>query len=428
MIAVSNISKTFKLYRKPSDRLKEIVLRSSFHKDFQAVNDVSFEVREGETLGIVGENGAGKSTILKLLTGILIPDTGVVHISGKITGLLELGTGFNSEFSGIDNIIHNATYLGLSRREIDERLDKIIAFTELDDFISEPIKTYSSGMVMRLAFSVAIHADPKAFVVDEALSVGDAYFQQKCMKKIREFKENGGSIVFVSHDMNAVKVLCDQAVLLEHGRVVDRADPETIINQYNFLIARKSRGDEIRYQDEDPSSGYGNRKVMIDNVSLVDENDAVSEIFISGRPFKIVVRLSGRERVENLTLGILIRDKFGQDMYGTNTYHLKKKIDIQRSETVLVTYEFEELNLGPGKYSVTVASHTGSTHVEECFHWVDKGAAFEVVSGEGHVFTGLLRLTPEVHVEAVNASAFKGETSPNRIESDRIESDRMEIK
>jgi lipopolysaccharide transport system ATP-binding protein len=213
MISVKNISKTFKLYQAPSDRLKEILLRRCYHKNFQAVNNVSFEVQEGETLGIVGENGAGKSTILKLLTGILIPDTGSVHVSGKITGLLELGTG------------HNATYLGLSRSEIDKKLDTIIGFTELGEFIHEPIKTYSSGMVMRLAFSVAIHAEPRAFVVDEALSVGDAYFQQKCMKKIKDFKDNGGSIVFVSHDMNAVKVLCDQAILLEHGSVVEQGEP-----------------------------------------------------------------------------------------------------------------------------------------------------------------------------------------------------------
>ena len=410
MISVRNISKTFKLYNKPSDRLKEIVLRSCCHKDFKAVVDVSFEVNEGETLGIVGQNGAGKSTILKLLTGILIPDTGSVHVTGKITGLLELGTGFNSEFSGIDNIIHNATYLGLSRHEIDQRLDEIIAFTELNGFINEPIKTYSSGMVMRLAFSVAIHADPRAFVVDEALSVGDAYFQQKCIKKIKEFKDKGGSIVFVSHDMNAVKVLCDQAILLDKGRVIDSADPETIINAYNFLIARKSKGEEIRYQDEDPSSGYGNRKVVIEKVFLVDKNNTVSEIFISGHTFKIAVRLLGRERVEDLTLGILIRDKFGQDMYGTNTHHLKKKMKIEANEVILVTYGFEEFNLGPGKYSVTVAIHTGSTHIDECFHWVDKGAEFEVVAGEGPVFTGLFRMTPDLHIEGIEGT-FHGDVS-----------------
>ncbi len=398
MISVKNISKTFKLYQTPSDRLKEIVLRRCYHKKFQAVKDVSFEVKEGETLGIVGENGAGKSTILKLLTGILMPDTGSVHLSGKITGLLELGTGFNAEFSGIDNIIHNATYLGLSRQEIDQRLDAIIAFTELKEFIHEPIKTYSSGMVMRLAFSVAIHADPKAVVVDEALSVGDAYFQQKCMKKIKDFKDNGGSIVFVSHDMNAVKVLCDQAILLKEGSIVEQGDPETIINTYNFLIAKRSKGEEIRYQDEDPSFGYGNHKVIIDDVALIDENNNNSEIFMSGHPFKIAVRLTGQETMDNLTLGILIRDKFGQDIYGTNSCYLKKQISIKQKETVIITYAFEEFNIGPGKYSITAAIHTGSTHIDECFHWMDKSAVFEVVSGDGHIFVGLARLTPDLHV------------------------------
>ena len=398
MISVKNISKTFKLYRTPSDRLKEILLTRCYHKKFQAVKDVSLEVREGETLGIVGANGAGKSTILKLLTGILIPDTGSVHVAGKITGLLELGTGFNAEFSGIDNIIHNATYLGLSRQEIDQRLDAIIAFTELKEFIHEPIKTYSSGMVMRLAFSVAIHADPKAFVVDEALSVGDAYFQQKCMKKIKDFKDNGGSIIFVSHDMNAVKVLCDQAILLKEGSVVEQGDPETIINTYNFLIAKRSKGEEIRYQDKDPSSGYGNHKVIIDDVALIDENNNNSEIFISGHPFKIAVRLTGQETIDNLTLGVLIRDKFGQDIYGTNSYHLKKQIHIKQKQTIIITYAFEEFNIGPGKYSVTVAIHTGPTHIDECIHWMDKGAVFEVVSGDGHIFVGLARLTPDLYV------------------------------
>lgn len=398
MISVQHISKTFKLYQKPSDRLKEIISKRCFHKEFQAVNNVSFDVQKGQTLGIVGENGAGKSTILKLLTGILMPDSGVVSIAGKITGLLELGTGFNSEFSGIDNIIHNATYLGLSRQEIDMRMDQIIEFTELNNFIHEPIKTYSSGMVMRLAFSVAIHADPQAFVVDEALSVGDAYFQQKCMQKIRTFKENGGSIVFVSHDLNAVKVLCDQAILLEKGNVIEQGDPEAIINAYNFLIAKRSKGDEIRYRNEAPSSGYGNRKVVIDDVALIDENNNASEILISGHPLKMEITLTGYADLDDVTLGISIRDVFGQDIYGTNSFHLKEPIQIKENQTFVVSYLFDEFNLGPGKYSVTVAAHAGSTHVDECYHWMDKGAVFEVVAGDGHIFAGLVRLTPHLEI------------------------------
>jgi homopolymeric O-antigen transport system ATP-binding protein len=395
MIVVNHISKTFKLYRKPSDRLKEIAFRRCYHKQFNAVNDLSFEVKEGETLGIVGENGAGKSTILKLLTGILIPDTGSVHITGKITGLLELGTGFNPEFSGIDNIIHNATYLGLSRPEIDEKLSTIIEFTELGDFIHEPLKTYSSGMVMRLAFSVAIHAEPRAFVVDEALSVGDAYFQQKCMTKIREFKEDGGSIVFVSHDMNAVKVLCDRAILLNHGTAVQYGEPEAIINSYNFLIAQHSRT-EVPYTPKHAASGYGNHKVMIEGVTLADKNNLTSQILVSGHPTNICVSLKGYAKMAQITLGISIRDRFGQDIYGTNSHYLNKSIGMDAGQALVVSFSFKEFNLGPGKYSITAAVHTGISHVDECIHWLDGAAVFEVVAGEGAYFSGLVRLVPEL--------------------------------
>ncbi|WP_232508095.1 ABC transporter ATP-binding protein [Desulfobacula toluolica] len=378
--------------------MKEIVLRRCYHKEFPAVSDVSFQVQNGETLGIVGENGAGKSTILKLLTGILIPDSGSIHITGKITGLLELGTGFNAEFSGIDNIIHNATYLGLSRPEINEKLDMIIEFTELGEFIHEPIKTYSSGMVMRLAFSVAIHAEPEAFVVDEALSVGDAYFQQKCIKKIREFKENGGSIVFVSHDMNSVKVLCDKAILLNKGCVVEYGVPEAIINSYNFLIAQRSCGQEIKYREKQTSSGYGNHKVMIEQVDLLDENNNRSEVLMSGHSANIKVRLKGHEAMDDLTLGIVIRDRFGQDIYGTNSYYMKKQISIQPGQILIVTYAFEAFNLGPGKYSITLAIHKGADHIDECVHWIDGCAVFEMVAGDNYFFTGLVRLTPDLKV------------------------------
>ncbi|MDX9963583.1 ABC transporter ATP-binding protein [Desulfobacter postgatei] len=397
MISVQNISKTFKLYRKPSERLKEIIFRQCRHKKFDAVKNLSFTVPGGQTLGLIGENGAGKSTVLKLLTGILIPDTGTVHISGKITGLLELGTGFNHEFSGIDNIIHNATYLGLSRPEINRKLDEIISFTELGDFIHEPLKTYSSGMIMRLAFSVAIHAEPQAFVVDEALSVGDAYFQQKCMKKIREFKAGGGSIVFVSHDMNAVKVLCDKAILLDRGTAIEYGEPETIINAYNRHIARRSMSnDDVRAGCS--RNGYGSRQVVIESVTLKDEHQNETKILISGKPADIVITLKGQASMEDLTLGIVIRDRFGQDVYGTNSHYLKKKIDVQQGRTMDIVYSFDQFNLGPGKYSITAAIHTGASHVDQCVHWVDGCAVFETVLGDEPFFAGLIRLTPKLHV------------------------------
>ena len=272
MIKVNNITKEFKLYHNPADRLKEIVFRKTLHRTFRALKEVSFEVQEGESLGIVGQNGAGKSTLLKILTGVLFPDSGAIHVDGRITGLLELGTGFNSEFTGIQNIYLNGTLLGMSKEEINEKLDTIVGFSELGDFIQEPIKTYSSGMVMRLAFSTAIHAAPKAFVVDEALSVGDTYFQQKCMRKIKEFKDDGGSIIFVSHDMNAVKILCDKAVLLDHGSTVEEGEPDKVINTYNFLMAKKGKGEEIRLQDNSGAEkSYGNLKVEIIDAKMLNE-------------------------------------------------------------------------------------------------------------------------------------------------------------
>ena len=398
MISVQNISKTFKLYRKPSERLREIIFRQCRHKKFDAVKDLSFTVPGGQTLGLIGKNGAGKSTVLKLLTGILIPDTGTVHISGKITGLLELGTGFNHEFSGIDNIIHNATYLGLSRPEINRKLETIIAFTELGDFIHEPLKTYSSGMIMRLAFSVAIHAEPNAFVVDEALSVGDAYFQQKCMQKIREFKADGGSIVFVSHDMNAVKILCDKAILLDHGTAIDYGEPETIINAYNYHIARRSKGDDDVRAGRSPN-GYGTLEVLIESVTLNDAHQNETQILVSGQPADIVISIKGQASMEDLTLGIAIRDRFGQDIYGTNSYYLKKKIDVQQGQTMDIVYSFDQFNLGPGKYSISAAIHTGASHIDHCMHWLDGCAVFETVLGDEPFFAGLIRLTPDLQIK-----------------------------
>ena len=400
MIEAKNISKSFKLYGRPADRLKEIILRKKFHRKFQALNDVSFYVGEGETLGIVGQNGAGKTTLLKILTKVFLPDSGVINVNGRTTGLLELGTGFNPEFTGIQNIFFNGTLLGMSKDEISAKLDDIKAFSELGDFLNESIKTYSSGMVMRLAFSVAIHADPKAFVVDEALSVGDAYFQQKCMRKIREFKKEGGSIVFVSHDMNAVKVLCDKAILLERGEIIEEGDAYRITNTYNFMIARKTKGTEIQFAESSQEKmSYGNYRVEILHTRMLNFHNGVeSEIFVSGEPCMVEITIKAYEAVMDVTVGILIRDRFGQDVFGTNSFHYRTPISMQKDDIFLVEYFIDELNLGPGRYTLTTAAHKGETHVAECFHWADATRAFEVVNGEGFQFIGISRLDPTVRV------------------------------
>jgi lipopolysaccharide transport system ATP-binding protein len=399
MIFVNNITKKFKFYKAPSDRLKEIILGKKLHKEFTALKDITFQISDGETLGIVGENGSGKSTLLKILTGVLQPDAGSFEIQGKITGLLELGTGFNPEFSGLQNIYLNGTYLNMDKSEISQKIDDIIAFAELGEFIDEPIKTYSSGMIMRLAFSTAIHADPKCFVVDEALSVGDAHFQQKCMQRLKQFRANGGSIVFVSHDMNAVKVLCDKALLLEEGVLVENGHPEQVINTYNFLIAKKDKGEEIRVSEQiEETTAYGNEKVVINSVNICNSGEESCEVLVSGHPCFIDIQLKAVQYVNDVTVGIVFRDRFGQDIFGVNTYHLKVPITMEADEEKTVRYEFEELNIGPGKYTVSVATHSEDVHVHDCYQWVDRVCKFEVVQSADYSFIGLSRLKPLVHV------------------------------
>ena len=400
MIKVDHITKEFKLYHNPADRLKEIVFRRTLHRKFFALKDVSFEVEEGQSLGVVGQNGAGKSTLLKILTGVLLPDSGGIHVDGRITGILELGTGFNAEFTGIQNIFLNGTLLGVSKKEINERLDAIIGFSELGEFIHEPIKVYSSGMVMRLAFSVAIHADPKAFVVDEALSVGDAYFQQKCMRKIKEFKHKGGSIIFVSHDMNAVKILCDRALLLDQGTKIEEGTPDKVINTYNFLLAKKGKGEEIHLSESaDAEKSYGNLKVEIIDAKMLNENDEDSNIFVSGEKCTVEIALKANDTVDDITVGILIRDRFGQDIFGTNTYHLKLPISLKSGERCVVRYVMDEFNIGFGKYTLSPAVHRDDTHVDECYQWVDVIKTFEVIEGNDFRFIGFSRLKPQVQLE-----------------------------
>jgi lipopolysaccharide transport system ATP-binding protein len=398
MIRVESLSKVFRLYQDPKDRLKEIILRRRFSRDITALNDITFTVKEGESLGIIGENGAGKSTLLKILTGIILPTGGRVDVDGNITGILELGTGFNFEFTGIKNIYMNGMLIGMSKEEIDSKVNDIIAFTELGKFIEAPVKTYSSGMVMRLAFSIAIHAEPSAFVIDEALSVGDAYFQQKSMKRIREFREKGGSIVFVSHDMNAVKVLCDRALLLSHGSVLEEGAPEKVINTYNFLLAKKSKGEGIRFEGEGEKKSYGNFRVEITKVEFLNKHGLSSQVFISGEKVKIRVHLKTNKDVARVVAGILIRDRFGQDIFGTNTYHLNKVISLKAGETPVYEFGFN-LNIGTGKYTLTTAIHRDDTHLDESYHWYDSILKFEVIGTKSDMFIGLSKLDVDLQIQ-----------------------------
>lgn len=408
MLEVENVCKEFKLYNRPWHRLKEIVLRRSFHRTHRALDGISFKVAKGETLGILGRNGAGKSTLLKMLNGVLLPDAGKIHLSGRVTGLLELGTGFDPNLSGLQNITGNGLLLGMTREQIEERRQAIVEFSELGQFIHEPIRTYSSGMNMRLAFSIAIHADPETFLIDEALSVGDGHFQQKCMRRIKEFRARGGSIIFVSHDLNAVKMICDRAIVLSEGKVVADCSPEDAVNVYNQLLGAD---DEEEYSERPVNeAGYGSRQAVLEAVTFAGQASQ-SNILASGDIGVLDVTIAAQADLPDVALGLMIRDRFGQDIYGTNSHYLEHPIALQRGERRHLRYRLP-MRLAPGKYTITLALHEGADHTTHCYHWRDNAIGFEVAGINGPFFGGVCNLEPELQEIALSSSTLNG-TSRN---------------
>jgi lipopolysaccharide transport system ATP-binding protein len=401
VIEVEQVSKAFRLYRRPMDRVRERISGKQRHHLHQALDDVSFRVPSGETLGIIGHNGAGKSTLLKLLSGVLLPDSGTMRTGGRITGLLELGTGFNFELNGAQNIQNNGLLIGMSQAEINEQRQAIIEFSELGEFIDEPVKTYSSGMVMRLAFAIAIHARPDTFLVDEALAVGDAHFQQKCYRAIRDFRAGGGSILLVSHDLNAIKMLSDQVLLLNHGRLFDIGEPETVVNSYNFLVAQQGDSN-VLISGEGGGTDYGDRRAEVTALA-VRGADSQGSTVSAGEPTRVGIDYRVNEALPELTVGILVRDRFGQDIFGINTFLLGETVPCAEGDWHI---EFTvQMNIAPGKYSLTVALHADENHLDTCHHWRDLAGGFEVAGVRGALFSGVCRLPTEVLTHAAVADS-----------------------
>ena len=395
MLTVENICKGFRLYKSPSDRLLEIFLRENRHSYYQALDNINFQLGPGQSMGIIGSNGAGKSTLLKLLLGVLIPDSGKIMLKGRITGLLELGTGFNPELTGLENLRTNALLIGMSESEITEKTEEIIDFSEIGMFISEPLKIYSSGMIMRLAFSIAIHANPDCFVVDEALAVGDAYFQQKCIRKIIEFRESGGALIFVSHDLNAVRLLCDRVLVLEKGKILTIAKPVEATKTYNRTLA-KVGSLEINFGNNSKLKGFGTRRAELLESKITGAISGGDKI-LSGEKAQILSKIHCSEMIDNLVLGFVIRDRFGQDVFGTNSYHIGEKLPSDVLGTFQVKWSFC-MNLGPGKYTLTTALHIGPDHTVECLHWEDSTLEFEVAGILGPNFIGFCKLDPLINI------------------------------
>ena len=399
VLEVKNITKIYKIFRNSTDRLKEIFFKKTYHKKFVANENISFELKEGETLGIIGVNGAGKSTILKIIAGVIEPTSGEIVRNGRVTALLELGTGFNMEMTGYDNIFLNGTLIGMSNNECKEKLNEIIEFSELGDYIHEPIKTYSSGMKMRLAFSIAIFSEPKILIVDEALSVGDAHFQAKCTKALTNRKKQNMSIIYVSHDLNSLKLLCDRVVLLNHGKVVEIDNAENVINSYNFLISKLNDSKEKITMKKAQNNSFGTFDIEIIKVKINGEKSN-SNLMSSGENGIIDIYIKSRIDMPNMTIGIMIRDKFGQDIFGTNSFHTKDRIDFEKDKNYICSFKMA-MNIGSGKYSITVAVHSQDTHLNNCSHWLDNATNFEIAGVHGNFFAGMCRLEPKIYFRKI---------------------------
>lgn len=393
ILEVKNITKIYKIYDSNLHRLKDVFFKTKNYNLLYANKSVSFNLKKGETLGIIGLNGAGKSTLLKIISGVIPPSEGEITAMGKIISLLELGTGFNFEMSGRENIFLNGLLIGMSKDEIESRIKEIIEFSELGNAIDKPLKTYSSGMVVRLAFSISIFADPDIFIVDEALSVGDAHFQQKCTRILKERKSSDMSIIYVSHDLNSLKLLCDRLILLDKGEKIKEGSPEEVINYYNFLLA-KLDGNSSKIEKKD--NFFGNFDVEITDVKILGK-ESKSNIISAGEEGSIILKIKANKDIPNLTVGILIRDRFGQDIFGTNTFYHNKNISLKKDEVIEMNFDLK-FNLGVGKYTLTVAIHDTETHVNNCYHWVDFAGDFEIAGVKGAIFNGICRLEPQIKI------------------------------
>lgn len=413
MILIRGLSKQFRLYRSPKDRIWEWLGCGPRHRAFWALRAIDLDIPRGRTVGIIGPNGAGKSTLLKIVTGTLLPTSGRIEVQGRVAALLELGTGFHPEFTGRQNIWINGQLLGLSSQEIARREHEIIEFSELGPFIDQPIRTYSSGMVVRLGFSVAASVEPDVLIVDEALSVGDAHFSQKCIRRIRRFREQGTTILFVSHDPGAVVSLCDEAVLLDAGEIVARGRPESILEDYTALLARRGEHNvemTVKFvSPEDVASEAPHRvgtfQALVTGARWITPDGHSAQTLLSGEPATLEIDIVFFTPIQNPTVGFLIRDRLGQDVFGTNTFRMGYSLGDFAPGDRLRLHARLDLHLGPGEYSLTTAVHRDATHLEECYDWTDRHYLFRVAVDRDNHFYGLARLYPRWDTARDSASS-----------------------
>ncbi|HST53222.1 MAG TPA: ABC transporter ATP-binding protein [Pyrinomonadaceae bacterium] len=393
-LRVEGVSKQYRIYRRPGDRLTESLTRGRLkrHREFWALRGVSFEVERGTTTGIIGPNGCGKSTLLQIISGTLEPTSGNVWRAGRVAALLELGAGFDPEGTGVENVFMNAALMGLSRRETEKVFPEIERFAEIGPFIQQPVKTYSSGMFVRLAFAVAASVEPDILVIDEALAVGDAVFQHRCLRRIKEIQERGATVLFVSHDAAAIRALCARAILLSAGRVIEDGSPLDVLNHYQKIVMEREQAFEDETdgesaaqqgQDEEPRTPpsytyrHGDGSAEITSAELLDASRRPAALVETGSPLTLRVRARFNRGVDDAVFGFLVNDSHGIHAYGTNTKEQQVELGVlRRGDTVEVSFAFD-CWLGLDRFSVSLAVHSRDG---VSYDWLDGALFFQVVS------------------------------------------------
>lgn len=402
LLSIQNLGKSFRTYSSEWKRFASwFGIATTPSEEHWVLRNVNFEIQAGEAIGIIGQNGAGKSTLLKMITGTLQPTEGQVLINGRIAAILELGMGFNLELSGRQNVYHAAGLMGFSTEQIQQAMPNIEAFAEIGEYFDEPVRTYSSGMQMRVAFSVATAYRPEILIIDEALSVGDAYFQHKSFSRIRKFQEQGTTLLIVSHDKGAIQSLCNRAILLESGTVIKDGNPEVIFDYYNAIIAEKERSTiEINRLDngrEQISSGTGEARV--EEIVLLNSKGKITDVVAVGEQVELRIKVKVNQPIESLVLGYGIKDRLGQVMYGINTSYTDQIINNPQAGDVYKFNIFFPANLGVGSYSIQTALVDRHSHISANYEWRDLVLIFDVINVDKMHFAGCLWNEPQIIIE-----------------------------
>ena len=399
ILEVKNIYKSYRTYNSEIWRiLSWFGIKHKAIQENYTLKNISFSIKEGEAIGIIGQNGAGKSTLLKIITGTLQATKGEINTTGKISAILELGMGFHPDLTGRQNAYHSAGLMGYTSKQIDAVISDIEDFAEIGEYFDYPVRTYSSGIQMRVAFAVATAYRPNILIIDEALSVGDSYFQHKSFDKIKKFKEQGTSLLFVSHDKASILALCDRAILIDKGELLKEGNPEEITDYYNALIAQKENS-TVKQQNTNPNklqtiSGTG--EATIEKVALYNQEGELIDVVGVGDLVDLKVDVKINKDISSLVLGYAIKDRLGQTMYGTNTWHTKQIIDFPKEND---KYQFTltfPANLGVGTYSIVIALTNSDTHLNENYEWRDLALIFDVVNLNKTYFVGSTWNEPKI--------------------------------